>query len=307
MTDLHTPRPTSGPGRPPPGTPPWYVGAVAAVLAVMFALLVVLVVVALRDDGDQDIQTVVPSTDATTTVPATTGTDPSATSEPSTTDTTDDSSTSASTSSSTTTSLGTTTTVAPTTSSSTTAPPAPFVPAVWPWAESSTRYDDPVDAARGFAVDLLGFRDPVLGPYLSGDGRSGEVEVRPEADGPITTVMVRQVSDDDSWWVVAAETANIRLTSPDALDEVTSPLELEGQALAFEGSVDVDLVADGSSTPIASGFVTGGGTELAPFEGSFEFDWPGVAGGAIILRTTSAEDGQVWEASVLRIRFPLGG
>ncbi len=192
-----------------------------------------------------------------------------------------------------------------TTTSATT--PTTVVPAVWPWVESSTRYDDPVDAARGFAVDLLGFRDPVLGPYLAGDGRSGEVEVRPEADGPITTVMVRQVTDDDSWWVVAAETANIRLTSPDALDEVTSPLELRGQALAFEGAVDVDLVADGSSTPIASGFVTGGGTELAPFEGSLEFDWPDVAGGAIILRTTSAEDGQVWEASVLRVRFPLGG
>ncbi len=303
MTDLQTPRPTTGPGR-PPGVSPWYIAAVAAVLSAIVVLLVVLVVVAIRDDGDQNIQTAVPTTDATEpTLP--TGTE-STTTEPTTS--TGETTTSPTTSSTiTSSSVGTTTSVATTTTLSTTTPTPTFVPAVWPWAESSTRYDDPVDAARGFAVDLLGFRDPVLGPYLAGDGRSGEVEVRPEADGPITTVMVRQVSDDDSWWVVAAETANIRLTSPGALDEVTSPLELRGQALAFEGSVDVDIVADGSSTPIASGFVTGGGTELAPFEGSFEFEWPDVAGGAIILRTTSAEDGQVWEASVLRIRFPLGG
>lgn len=310
MTDLHTPRPTSGPGRPPPGMPSWYVAAVAAILAAITVLLVVLVVVAIRDD-DQNIQTAVPTTDSSDssepTLPS--STEPTATTEPTTSTTGGDTSAGSTTSASTTssTSVGTTTSVATTATSTTTTPPTSFVPAVWPWLDSSTRYDDPIDAARGFAEDFLGFRDPVLGPYQAGDGRSGEVELQPSDDGPITTVLVRQVSGDDSWWVIGAATANIQVTSPDALEEVDSPLEVKGEALAFEGSVDVDLLADGSSTPIASGSVTGGGTELAPFEGSFEFDWPDEAGGAVVFRTTSAEDGQVLEASVVRIRFALPG
>ena len=75
---------------------------------------------------------------------------------------------------------------------STTAAPAEQM-SVWPLADSSVTYDDPIDAATEFATELVGFTDPVVGEFQQGDSRSGEVEVRPSADGPVTTVMVRQL------------------------------------------------------------------------------------------------------------------
>ena len=300
MTDQRTPSdwpPRSGSesgGRRPASGPPWYTWYVAAVAAILLTILVLLIILVLRngDDG-QEVQTVLPSTTSATLPDSTTTTGAE------TTATTEE----------TTTTVESTTTSEPTTTeeSTTTTVTDPFVPAVWPLLDSSTRYDDPVDAARDFATELVGFDDPVIGPFLEGDGRSGEVEVRAEADGPGTTVLVRQLGPDDTWWVIGAATTNIEITEPEALAEIASPLVVRGRALAFEGVVDVELRADGGSDPLVTGSVTGGGTELAPFEGSFEFEWPDEAGGAVLLRTMSPEDGRVWEAAVVRIRFPLAG
>src|SRR5690606_35883458 len=57
--------------------------------------------------------------------------------------------------------------------------------AVWPRSDTARRFEDPVAAARSFAVDFAVFADPVLGEFRQGDSRSGEVEVRPQADGPV--------------------------------------------------------------------------------------------------------------------------
>src|SRR5689334_12156148 len=87
-------------------------------------------------------------------------------------------------------------TSAPATSAPATSAPATLPvdtsTAVWPPA-GGARYTEPVAAAKGFATDLLGFVDPVVGVYQAGDSRSGEVEVRPVATGPVTTVVVRQL------------------------------------------------------------------------------------------------------------------
>jgi nucleoid-associated protein YgaU len=69
-------------------------------------------------------------------------------------------------------------------------------------------------AATGFATELVGFTDPVVGEFQQGDARSGEVEVRAAADGPVTTVLVRQVGSDDTWSVLGAATAQIVPTTP---------------------------------------------------------------------------------------------
>jgi hypothetical protein len=58
-------------------------------------------------------------------------------------------------------------------------PPVETNTAIFPYASGTVRYHDPVDAARGFAVDFAGFTDPLLGDFLQGDARSGEVEIRP--------------------------------------------------------------------------------------------------------------------------------
>ena len=218
------------------------------------------------------------------------------------TSTTTTSSTTSSTSTTTTTAASTTTTRASTTT--TAAPPAADTStAVWPYAATSTRFSDPVAAARSFATDYVGFAAPVMGAFRAGDARSGEVDVRPRANGPVTTVLVRQLGNDGTWWVLGATTETIRLESVTAGSLVRSPQRLQGRAQAFEGTVDVRIRQDGSATPLATGFVTGGGIEMGPFDETMAFSAPTAGHGAVVLFTESAENGQVWQASVVRVRF----
>jgi len=63
---------------------------------------------------------------------------------------------------------------------------APATGVVWP-VEGSVTYDDPVEAVTRFAVDFVGFADPVVGNFQAADG-TGMVEVRPAPNGPVTTV-----------------------------------------------------------------------------------------------------------------------
>jgi hypothetical protein len=194
-------------------------------------------------------------------------------------------------------------TAAPTTATTPTPTPGDTATAVFPDPSTSVRFDDPVAAARAFAVDFVGFTDPVVGEFMQGDARSGEVEVRPRADGPATTVFVRQLGADDTWWVLGSATGGITLDTPAAGDTVTSPVALTGRALAFEGNVEVEVREDGAREPIGTGFVTGGGDVERPFDGQVEFSAPTADRGALVLLTRSAEDGRVWQAAVTRLQF----
>ena len=200
-----------------------------------------------------------------------------------------------------------TTTASSTTSSSTTSSvPEAVQPeqAVWPFASTSTRYSEPVAAAAGFATEYLGFTDPVVGPFQQGDARSGEVEIRPQASGPVTTVLVRRLAPDDSWWVIGASTGNIQLASPEALATITSPVTVSGTSTAFEATVNVEVRQDGTLEPLAADVVMGGsmGT-MGPFSKEIAFGPQSADAGALVLKTLSAEDGSIWEATVVRITF----
>ena len=203
----------------------------------------------------------------------------------------------------------TTVTSAPSTSTSSTTsttlvPPAEET-AVWPQV-GGRGATDAVAAARSFATDYLGFRDPIVGPLQAGDTRSGEIQVRPAAQGPVTTVLVRRLSGDDTWSVLGAATADIEITSPGLLDPIGSPVTVQGAGRAFEGNILVEVRDDDATTALGSGFVTGGGDIVRPFEGRIDFRAPSTPRGALVLYTTSAEDGRVWEAAVLRVSFGAG-
>jgi hypothetical protein len=72
-------------------------------------------------------------------------------------------------------------------------------------------------------------------------------------------------------------------------------------------SSEVDVVVDGSTEPVGSGFVTGGsGPDLAPFTGSVRFPSPRGGWGSVIFFTRSMDNGQVWEATTVRVGF-IGG
>ena len=207
------------------------------------------------------------------------------------------------TSETTTTSTTTTTTESTTTTTTFTPTVDPAVP-VWPRVASSQRFDDPVSAARSFAVDFVGMIDPVVGAFQAGDARSGEVPVQPRADGPVTTILVRQL-EDDTWFVLGAGTDDIRLDTPTAGTQIDCPLRLTGEALAYEGTVQVSIRADAADEPIGTGFVTGGGGPSAPFDGTVGCDLgvldDGVHHGAVVLSTYGGEDDRIWDFTVTRV------
>ena len=260
---------------------------IAGAVVLIVALVIALVFITSDDDETTDS---VATTDAAATTVVSDTTEPTATTEaPETTPAPE-----------------TTESVATTEPSTTVAPvPDPVRTAVWPWFETDLRYADPVEAAVGFATEYLGFVDPIASEFMAGDSRSGEVEIRSFESGPPTVVFVRQLTDDDSWWILGAASENITIDEPEALAEVTSPLTVSGTARAFEGTVEVQLRSDGSGEPIFEGFVTGsGGPEPGPYSETFEFTSPGATGGALVMLSLSPEDGSTFEASVMRIFYP---
>jgi hypothetical protein len=260
---------------------------------VLVAALVVGLVLITSDDDDETTDSVATTEAPATTVVTDTTEGPATTESPATTQAPE-----------TTEPAGTT--EAPTTEPSATVAPVPdeVRTAIWPWFQTDLRYADPVEAAVGFAIDYLGFADPIAGEFMAGDSRSGEVEIRSVDTGPTTVVFVRQLTDDDSWWILGAASENITIDEPEALAEVTSPLTVSGTALAFEGTVDVQLRADGNGEPIFEGFVTGsGGPEPGPYSETFEFTSPGETGGALVMLSLSSEDGSTLEASAMRIFY----
>jgi len=176
--------------------------------------------------------------------------------------------------------------------------------AVWPFAASSTRYSDPVKAATGFAVDYLGFVNPVVGAFMQGDSRSGEVAVKASGTGPTTTVIVRQLGPGQTWWVLGASSPNLDLQSPAVLASIVSPVTLSGRSTAFEATVNIEIRQDGTTTPLATDIVMGGANgQMGPFSKSVSFVKPTATRGAVILKTLSAKDGNIAEASVIRVQL----
>lgn len=177
--------------------------------------------------------------------------------------------------------------------------------ALWPEASGPVGYTDPVALVQDFAEEFVGMDDPVVGAFRPGDSRSGEVEVRADAGATLaTTVTVRQLGPNDLWWVLGAASENITVDSPEALEVVSSPLELRGSALAFEGTVTVTLWEDGATAPLATTFVTGSGAPPpGPFTGELTFGEPSTEGGALLFTSESGEDGSVVEFAALRVLF----
>ena len=174
---------------------------------------------------------------------------------------------------------------------------------MWPTAASSIRYRTPDEAATGFAIDYLRMVNPVIGQFQQGDVRSGEVPVQPNTAGPVTTVLVRELGSDNSWWVLGAGTAAISLTEPAWDASISSPVMLKGSAMAYEGTVQTQVREDDNSKPLGQGYVTGGSTAMGPFSGLLAFTKARAKYGTVVLYTTSAETGTVMEASVIRVQF----
>lgn len=215
--------------------------------------------------------------------------------------------------STTTTEATTTTTEATTTTTEATTTTQPFVSDVDPYAvafpdpTTSRRFEDPEPAAQAYATEVLGFTDLEMGEFLAGDSRSGEIEISDRPDGPVTVVMLR-LMDDDTWFVLGSSSGDITVEEPAAGDSLSSPFETSGTALAFEGTVQVVVLALGQDEPLGEGFVTGSGSPPAgPFEGEISFTAPAEdTPGVVVYFTGSGEDGHVQQATSFPVRLLAG-
>jgi hypothetical protein len=176
--------------------------------------------------------------------------------------------------------------------------------AVWPAVSGSVRFADPVSAARTFAVEYVGFVDPLVGSFHAVDARSGDVPVRDHQGGPITTVQVRMLSPGDSWWVTGAASTILAVDQPLGQATIPSPFPLEGRSAAFKPTVDVQVRQDDHATPLEETTVDGGANnQMAPFSASITYPQADVPLGAVVLTKLSATDGNVAAVAVVRVRF----
>lgn len=243
----------------------WTLGGIAALVVVL--LVAVLVVAGDDDEGARPITTT-STTSTTTTTQATTTTGPSST--------------------------------------STTA----FRPAVDPFAvafpspETSRSFESPAPAAEAYATDVLGFTELQLGDADQATPDVAEIVVRDRADGPETVIELQRF-DDGAWYVLGSTTPDVAVRQPTPGASLSTPFATTGDALAFEGSVEVVVLVQGEPEPIGSGTVTGSGTPPAgPFSGSISYPPPAEpTPGVLVYRVRSPEDGRVVQASSLRVRL----
>ncbi|MHB8827491.1 MAG: Gmad2 immunoglobulin-like domain-containing protein [Acidimicrobiales bacterium] len=197
----------------------------------------------------------------------------------------------------------TTTTTSPPATTTTTTLDSTWV-ATWPTSSSTIRYATPTAAALGFATSVLHMTSPVARAFQRGDTRSGEVPIVTTTNGPVTTVLVRQLTSDNSWWVLGSACAAVNITLPHALDTVSSPLTLTGQSTAFEAVINYSLYQDDVAAPMVSGTAMGGSNGvMGPFSTTVTFAAPAHRYGVLVVYTRSAKDGSVLEASAIRVAF----
>jgi hypothetical protein len=267
MATPHPPQEPAGPERRSGLTQAqkWTLGGIGA-LVVLLVLVVVLVA-----GEDDDAATTTTSTDTTTTTTPE-ETTPEETSEPS----------------------------APTTT--------PFVPAVdrfdvaFPSPEHSRSFEAPAAAARAYATEVLGFDELVLAAPTAVTGGT-EVVVQPDEEGPETRIQLVQV--DEAWYVIGSTTDDITVREPAPGTSLASPFQTTGDALAFEGAVEVLVLTQADLAPVGAGTVTGSGVPPAgPFAGDVAFTPPPEpTPGILVYRISSAEDGRVLGATSVRVRL----
>ncbi|HEX4904071.1 MAG TPA: Gmad2 immunoglobulin-like domain-containing protein [Acidimicrobiales bacterium] len=163
--------------------------------------------------------------------------------------------------------------------------------------------------ALEFARAYLGMPEPVVRRgFQVAEGDSGSVQLSSRDRSPmVTTVWVhRYGGEDGAYAVYLAETPNIQVDREALDDPVRAPsVAVSGTSTAYEAHVDVE-VRDAEGRVLGRTYVMGGANgELGAFAGEVSFDEPTTPTGAIVLSTSSAEDGSLQEATVVPIRFEL--
>lgn len=156
------------------------------------------------------------------------------------------------------------------TSPTTAAPPVTLEqPAVWPAA--GTVLTTSQAAATAFVETTVGV-PAQLGPFMAGDTRSGEIELRFAGESGATpvvrgTLLLRMLGPDDGWFVIGAVSDGVRIDTPASAATVPAGMvDVAGSARGFEGTVIVEVFRPGQATPLDRQIAQGGSmADLAPF------------------------------------------
>ncbi len=188
----------------------------------------------------------------------------------------------------------------------TTAPSPPTQPPVTRPKPPTTA--EAVATAVSFMRREVGMADPVAGPFRWTGARSGQVDVRDRIPGdanptrgPVATVSLQRLST--VWYVLGVRSDAIRLVVPQPQDAIRSPLGII--ALAND-RVRVRITQDryGPDLELGSAYLS---PEPAPkLAGTVAFARPSATTGSVVLTTTSGRNGEVWAATVVRVRLATG-
>jgi len=181
--------------------------------------------------------------------------------------------------------------------------------------DTSKSGNQAASAAAVAFMGELGMRDPVAASFrLTGDA-TAEVGIHPRAGeggrplGKVTTlVQLRRYTG--GWAVTGATAINvIEVDEPLAFTRVRSPLMVSGLSNAFEGTVHVTVTEDrrGADRVLGKGFVNGGATMLAPFNGPISFQRPSAEAGWVVFSGDTGADTGIMSATAVRIRFSTAG
>ncbi|CAN5146722.1 hypothetical protein BH18ACT4_BH18ACT4_15530 [soil metagenome] len=198
-----------------------------------------------------------------------------------------------------------------TTPSTVAADPSPPAGTIWPPA-GHAQYDDPVDAARSFVDEYIGFARPTFGEFSEGEPGAGEIEVfstgengLPRAEDVASTISLRRFGGD-FWGVTSAQGDEIVLESPDPGDTITSPVAVAGRGSGFEAAILVEVRDSGSQAGdhLARDVTMGGsGETLEPFAAEIEFSEPSSSSGSLLLVETTGLERALTDFTVIPVAF----
>ena len=149
-------------------------------------------------------------------------------------------------------------------------------PAIWP--ASDVVFETPEEAAASFVSEVLGV-DPVLGDFMAGDSRSGEMQVFSPGEVEGAELLergllgLRIIGPNDGWFVIAASSAGVAISLPETLDEVAAgPLVVTGEGRGFEGTIVVTAFTAGDADDVLDQVIAAGGAfeTLEPFSATLD-------------------------------------
>lgn len=177
------------------------------------------------------------------------------------------------------------------------------------WSSSEPTADTPEGAATAAVKSLIGVT-PVLGDYMAGDSRSGEMLVySPGETTPVerSLLLLRQLGSSDQWSVIGAINSAMTIDQPASGGFVPAGLlTVSGRGRGFEALVVVTAHRIGDSIELIDQEITMGGSLETSEPFSVELDLTDTDPGdviAIVVRGGVGLEDDPGEFSAIPIRI----